>query len=874
MLLLLLFAVACSGGDAAAPGKHPADATKPPMVDVPGTVTPPEAPSQQPTVALSSSGSTWWRALDHLPEGVYQFPPSAGGPAIDGHFKLDDKWTDEGIRKGGWHSYSTLLPFSTTMPRPNYAPMGARFVRDGKDIPFNTTISAPKRESIATWYVDHGRVVVLSAEDPATWELPAEMIVDELAAEIRQRNFASSGLSPAEFARKSHQVDRVERPALFLPAPTTATFTLTLPSKGKLSFGVGLLDDPLTGKPSGDGANVVVKLDGQQIWSGRAEADETYQPVTVDIAGEVGKTYTLSFETTSGDGVGGDYVALTTPVVTDASVTTPRRVVVVGIDTLRWDSLSNNGYDRDTSPELDQWLAQSVQFDNAYAPAPRTKPSFRTAFTGLFPSNAVGGTTLGQHLSKAGFATAGVVGNVHLVPRFGFALGMDHWEYENGARGADQVDRSLAWLKAHENEDSFLFVHFMDPHTFYNSPDAWADKYSRRDARPKVVPAKFDRWQIINLDKKRKLDDGDKAWIRGQYDAEVAYTAYQVSRLLAAVETMPGNTLTVVHSDHGEEFWDHRSFEHNHSLYEELVHVELAVRPPKGWHAAPRVPEPVSLADIVPTVLDFVGVPLADRGPTDGVSLRPYVDAGASALRDTTKATLSARALPLGHMRYERDRWGVIFQGKKYLLHTSSGREELFDLVADPQEKTDIRKQADPALMPAMREALGRATGWPVRRGLRLRIPTDAETTTITFEAPIAAAGILDPQWNARVRANTEWGERPPVTVEDVGRVALSEDKLTVTYTPGENPAGQAWWVQCAADPCPDGTLAMGSKSVVLSKSNNIAGGTRYSIEPGFFMEPADKSEKPELASTVTHDDVQALESLGYLQKPDDEVEE
>lgn len=864
-MLALLFPLllACTGTGAKPAKDQPAPKPKVPMIEVPSAITPPPAATAQPTVNLAASASLAWRALDHLAEGTFAFPSGETVPGIDGRFSLSGPWSDEGARKGGLHSYSTPLPFSTSMPRPNYAPRGARFVHKGKDVPFNTTIAAPSKNPIATWYVDHGRIVVLSADNPSEWAEPAVMIVDELALDVKKRSFSASGLSASAFALQTHQSERVERPALFLPAPSTASFPVPVPEGAKLRFGVGMLDDPLTGKPAGEGAKLTVKLDGTEVWSGTIPADDNHVEVGVELTGAAGKTGALSFETTGGNSA----VAVTNPVIVQPTTVAPRRVIVIGIDTLRRDALGTNGYARDTSPELDQWLSQSVQFDQAYAPAPRTKPSFRTAFTGLMPSHANGATTLAERLNTLGFATGGVVGNVHLVPRFGFSRGMDHWEYENGARGSDQVDRALAWLKSHEKEDSFLFVHFMDPHTFYNAPDEWTNKYSKRADRPKVLGAKFDRWQVINLDKKRKLTDADKEWIRGQYDAEVAYTTHQVSRLLAAVETMAGPTLTILHTDHGEEFWDHRGFEHNHSLYNELVHVELAIRPPGGWQGATRVNDPVSLADIVPTVLDFVG---AEPMPTDGLSLRSYVDAAATAQLDATKAAATARPLSLGHMRYERDRWGTVYQGKKYILHTSAGREELYDLVADPAEKTDLSRTAEPALMATMRQALAKSTTWPVQKGLRLRIPAGVETTTITFDEPIFAAGIMDPQWNARVRANVEWGERPPVSLADVGTVALSTDRKVVTYVPGPNPLGQAFYLQCEADPCPDGELVMGKKRVRISKSDNLAGGTRYSIEAGYVMAPDDRSEFPEVSGDVSHSDTQALEALGYLQKDED----
>ncbi len=838
---------------------------------VPEVVTPPAAPTEQPVVNLETGNKALrWRALDHLAEATLSFPE--GAPASEaGRFVLSGPWKDEGERRGGMRAYTTPLPFATNMPRPNYAPMGARLVVSGEDVPFNTTISAPTKAAVATWYVDHGSVVIVSKTNPNELAKPAEVIVDELAAQVKKRQLAGSGLAPAEFAATTYMVERVSRPALYLPAPASATFTADLPRKGVLKFGHGLLEDPISGKASGNGATLKIEVDGKEIWSGKIDPAKQHEDVEVKIDREAPGSATIRFSTDPAGDAAGDYVAVTTPTLVDAEAGPPRRVLVVGIDTLRWDALGANGYARATSPELDQWLAQSVQFDHAYSPAPRTKPSFLTAFTGRWPREAKGSPRLAEILRAEGLATAGVVGNVHLVPRFGFARGMDHWEYENGARGEDEVARALTWLSNHEEEDAFLFVHFMDPHTFYNAPLGWADKFQEGKERPKGIPAKFNRWQILSIMKERDLGDAGKAWIRNAYDAEVAYTAHQVSRLLAAVEKLPGQTLTVVHTDHGEEFWDHGGFEHNHSLFQELVHTELAIRPPGGWQGAPRVSQPVSLADIVPTVLDFLGVTAEKRPATEGLSLRPLVDKSRAAERATLETALVERPLPLGHMRYERDRWGVVYKDKKYILHTASGREEMYDLAADPAEKNDLLRMGDKSQVGNYRELLATATGVPVRPGWRLRVPTTVATTTVSFKSPIAAAGILDPEWNARIRANLEWGERPAVLPEEVGKITVSADRKTVTFEPGEKAQTHSWWIQCEAEPCPDGTLLMSGNKASMSNPGRLAGDTRYAIEKGWLLIPSDNIDAPEEEGAVTEGDVEALESLGYLQGAGDE---
>lgn len=824
----------------------------------------PEAPASPRPVQLErSSGSVAWRLLDHLDEGTYNFAAGSGATAIDGTFALGADWKNEGRRKGGWSAWSTALPFETNMPRPNYSPMGARLYVNGKEVAFRTSIAAPSAEPTPSWYVDQGRIILLAPGAPGEWSPGPELVVEELATQLKQRSLSTSGLTPARFASTSHTYERQHRPGLFLPGGSTAEFNASLPAKGKLRFGMGLLDDPLTGAIRGDGVDVRVTLDGVELWKGRAEPKRGHNDVVVPLPDGVARTGKLRFESLSGPTTEGDDLVLTAPYVANGEAAAPRRVLVVGIDTLRWDALSANGYEKETSTELDQWLAQSVQFTNAWTPAPRTKPSFRTAFTGRFPDRAGGAPNVAEVLGPLGFTTGGVVANVHLVPRFNFNDGMDFWEYENGAKGTVQVDRALDYLKAHQDEDTFMFVHIMDPHTFYNAPEHWKKQFVGDLARPEGLRQQFNRWQIYDLMKKRRLDDDAKTWIRAQYDAEVAYTSHEVSRLLSEVEKLRGDTLTIIHTDHGEEFWDHGAFEHNHSLYSELVHAQLAVRPPGGWKGAPKITENVGLVDIAATIFDYVGVPAERRPPTDGVSLRPLIDPG-SPQAESLRATLFARPLPLGHMRYNKDRWGVVYQKYKYILHTASGNQELYDLQADPGEENNLSKKADAASLMQMRQALAQATGWPVMPGFRIRVGPTPTETTFTFKAPVAAVSVMEPDLREEIRANLEWGETPKTLRSDIGTVQLAADRKSFTFTPGPRPLGGTIFLQCEAEPCPAGTLTMGSVTTPVVAATS-AGGTLYAIQPGWILVPSDNQDDAATAAPMSSTEAAQLESLGYL---------
>lgn len=815
-----------------------------------------------------------WRALEHLDVATIELPevPLPDTPETRGTFPVNDGWESTGRQVGRLRDWRRPLPFPVDMPRPNYAPFGARLYRGDRELPY---VSGTEDIDGGGWWVERGHLHVLTLENPAASPVSTELRAPELAAELRRRNFAGSGQTPAEFVPIEATVGAVTRPALHVPAPGLVRFTLDVPAQATLDFGVALLPDPLLGAEGGDGARAVVRVDGEEAWSGEVEPGEDFRDATVSLAKWAGRTVSLELRSEPGGTPDFDALVWSAPTIRTPLGREPRRVVVVGIDTLRWDTLGLAGYPRDTSPELDAWAQGAVVFDHAYAPAPRTRPSFRTALTGRYPYPSLHAPTAAMVLADQGFRTAGIVANVHLVPRFGFNDGTEHWYYENGARAGDQVDRALAWLEAHAEEDTYLFLHLMDPHTHYNAPLPWSLKFTE-GRTSKRIPDLFDRWQIVSLGKRGLLDDNDRALVRGRYDGEVAYTSHALGRLFAGLDALPGRTVTVVHADHGEEFWDHGGFEHNHTLYDELVRVLFAIRPPGGWGGGPhRVDAPVGLIDIVPTLLDLLGVPADARPPTDGTSLRPLLDAAAAKDAETLIQNLKDRPLVVGHLMFDTERWGVIHQSFKYILHTMSGREEVYDLAADPREQEDRITTVDDATLTRLRAALERGTGWPVRQGWRVGIdrrPTGP--VRFTFTAPIEGAGVIDPEAGNPARANLEWGERPRVTVEAVGPVRISEDRTQVAWLPGPGAKGQSLYITCAGS-CPTGTLTVGSGTTAPMDPGPVAAqGGVLRVSPGTILVPA-MTEAEAIAqvpagtssgeAASASSELEALQALGYV---------
>jgi len=484
----------------------------------------------------------------------------------------------------------------------------------------------------------------------------------------------------------------------------------------------------------------------------------------------------------------------------------------------------------------------------------------------------MGATTTGSVLRGLGLQTGGIVANVHLAPRLGFAEGFEDWSYDNGANAGAQVDRALAWLDAHEAEDSFLFLHLMDPHTFYLPPAPFRDRFTGGLDRG-FLPDRFNRWMVLDWDAKGSLAPTQKQWIGARYDGEIAYTDEELGRLIQAVDALPGRTLLVLHSDHGEELWDHGGYEHNHSLYDELTRVVLWIRPPGGVQGGPlRIDAPVSLADLAPTLFDALGVPADQRPDTDGTSLWPLVDPARAAEAPALTTRLDQRPLHQGYLMFDTERFSVVARGPaghlhKYILQTDSGTEQLFDLQADPGEQQDLAQQAgfDPA---PWARALAASTGWPVGPGWRLHLSHTGQPFTLRFAEPVEAAGVVDPEAALTRRANLEWGEEVAHRPEDVATVTLSEDHRTVQVTPGPWGVGTVWVLGPSAQAAATVDDAGGTRPAL--QGPQVLGGVLSRIQAGTVLVPLETEAAAIAAANggedATDEQIQALRELGYVE--------
>jgi arylsulfatase A-like enzyme len=748
---------------------------------------PPPTPTSSERRPFDQSSGATTRRLDPAAAVAISLPPSVGAPPTP------DVWTlgpvaAEPDASDGRSLYWFELPFQIDGDDARFRPTGMTVRVDGVEVPFDVSPIAPGH---AGWRVKDGALMWVEVGGPP--ERSVELRWPDAAARSRRLDPGASGLSAADYVRYTHTSDDVTRPGLLLPAPSSIRFEVDVPARARFEAVVDLVVPAMADRRS-DGATVALGVvEGDTVrelrrktvrpvegslFPGALRPPAGASPWAVDLSDFAGQRVTLDLSTSDADPTL-DYVFVGAPAVVGAAETAPRRVVVVAVDTLRPDHLGAYGYERATSDDIDAFAARSVVFERAWAPAPRTRPSFRSAFTGRGALDAVGAANVAESFAAAGFATAGFAANIHLNPRFGFDRGFDTWHLDPTARADVQVDRALTWLRDHAHRDAFVFVHLMDPHLFYEPPAPW-DTTFVTDPDP-TLPVQFNRWDTLDWAAAGALDPRRQAHISALYDGEIGYTSDQVGRLVAGLDALGDNNVVVFHTDHGEELWDHGSFEHNHALWDEVVRVAMIMRYPPGDVGGVRVSEPVALWDIAPTLLDVAGV--APLGPFDGRSLAPLARGADPGGWD--------RPLPLGHLMYDLEQWGVVVGSHKYVLTHATGEERVYDLAADPRETTNIADRVD---LGPLRAALSEAHRTPVGPGWRIEVAIGGpDTLEIALPAAALDAGVMDPESERPTRANLEWGEEAPIDPTDVGRVTLSDDRRSLRFEPGPIGAGRLW---------------------------------------------------------------------------------
>jgi arylsulfatase A-like enzyme len=391
-----------------------------------------------------------------------------------------------------------------------------------------------------------------------------------------------------------------------------------------------------------------------------------------------------------------------------ASPSGARNLVLVSLDTLRADRLGLYGYERDTSPHLDAWSREAFVFERAHSAANATIGAHHAIFQSRPASVTLrerGAPTLATLLRERGYRTAGLTDGGTMSRRMGFARGFE--QFDDGNQGlAQSLPKALRFLDSVAGGDApfYLFVHSFDVHLPYDPPaphdTRFFPEYEGRVRGDTTLPLLRGVRRIFeqaDLAEPVELDADERRKVNALYDGEIVKTDILLARLLDRIEAgdLRDDTLVVLLSDHGEEFWEHGSVLHSHTLFQELVHVPWIVRVP-GWRGeARRIPERVSMLDVLPTLLELLEVP--SPATARGRSLVPLLRG-----EGVDPAPILAEGFPYG-----RKQQSVIAGRFKLIRNLVTGGVALYDLDADPAEERNIAAR-HPGVRIELLELLGR----------------------------------------------------------------------------------------------------------------------------------------------------------------------
>ena len=290
--------------------------------------------------------------------------------------------------------------------------------------------------------------------------------------------------------------------------------------------------------------------------------------------------------------------------------------------------------------------------------------------------------TIAELLKERGYFTGGFVSNGYVSDKWRFDQGFTQFQNfirEGKANNAQAVVKAAtAFIKEKKGAPFYLYLGTSDPHVTYRAHKEFISSY---DAGP-IYKGRYEK--NITGDELAKAKgakapptERDRKRIEALYENEIAFNDKHFGELvkLLKAEGIYDDTMIIVSADHGDEFWEHGSCGHGHSVYEELISVPLFIRWPAGFPAG-RFEAGAEGVDLLPTLMEVFGGSFPPGAAQQGRSLLPQLKA--------------ARGYPQARMASQaKDRFALTV-GDAKVIFRGRAAIETYDLKADRGELTDV----------------------------------------------------------------------------------------------------------------------------------------------------------------------------------------
>lgn len=330
-------------------------------------------------------------------------------------------------------------------------------------------------------------------------------------------------------------------------------------------------------------------------------------------------------------------------------------VIIITIDALRHDHLSCYGYNRKTSPNIDQLAAGSSLFTQAIAQGPGTAygtPSILSSkyfiqHKGALESNI---ESIGSILRKNGYKTACLSTNPNVSSSFGYHKHFDDLYYYSCSKiynltilhlfsgaltyiklpitsgtyamnGEELTKKAISWISHNKNNNYFIYIHFMDVHAPYIPPIPYFKLFSGSS----IFDGYIDDFHLGNMDIKKGITEKIIENVINRYDGCISYVDEKIGNLFCYLRKMElwDNLLIIITADHGDEHFEHGEFYHNAKLYDTNIRIPLIIKPPRYSKRKIKINSLVEQVDIMPTVLDFCQI--QTKYNMEGISLASFI---------------------------------------------------------------------------------------------------------------------------------------------------------------------------------------------------------------------------------------------------------
>lgn len=309
-------------------------------------------------------------------------------------------------------------------------------------------------------------------------------------------------------------------------------------------------------------------------------------------------------------------------------------IALIVVDSLRADSLSCYGYAKETSPHIDRIAAQALMYRYAFSPSNWTFPSMYSLITGLYPSRhkitrrdfteklPAGVPTLPEILQEQGFRTALFSMYLSLLNRKTFA---SHFQVSQAVNIDQNLDDyfdffrpggktfSLLHIGNYVHEPYLAPAHLVSRFAEGENPDTPLTRCFTDPAKggnlvaPHVDPGlrHYNRWINLGL---YKVSQEERDFLKAAYDAGIFYVDAYVGQIYDFFQGLGQPTLIVITADHGQPFLEHGRFGHGWSLHNDCIRVPLLICFHPQEYSGQIYEQNVQLIDLVPTLLDLVGI--------------------------------------------------------------------------------------------------------------------------------------------------------------------------------------------------------------------------------------------------------------------------